>query len=209
MTAVAGQAQDAVPLFERYGAADVAALIAEYPLAWISAPAFGEASLLPLLGEYDDRGELVSLVGHIPRRDPLYSALRASSAASILFQGPQGYVSPTHARRRDWAPTWNFAQLRIDANIDFAAVSTEWAIETLVDHMEAPFATPWAMDELGARTAAMMPQIIGFRAIVSRVRGRFKLGQDENPETLRSILDGLPATDLVRWMRRFNEGRIG
>jgi transcriptional regulator len=54
----------------------------------------------------------------------------------------------------------------------------------------------------------MLEAIVGFRAQVTRVAGKFKLGQDERPETLRSIVARHPDPVLVRWMRRFNEERI-
>ncbi|MDB5453663.1 MAG: transcriptional regulator, partial [Caulobacteraceae bacterium] len=65
--------------YEQHQPADVAALIAEYPLAWVSAAdgRADHANMLPLLGRYDERGELVRLIGHVPRRSPLAAALAA------------------------------------------------------------------------------------------------------------------------------------
>src|SRR3546814_5548081 len=75
--------------------------------------------------------------------------------------------------------------------------------------MESGRAQPWAADELGERYGGMLQRIIGFRATVTSLSGKFKLGQDENPGTLASILDSMPDADTVTWMRRFNEGRGG
>lgn len=47
--------------FEPRSAADIAQLIADYPLAWLVSRAF-HASPLPLLAETDARGAVVALV---------------------------------------------------------------------------------------------------------------------------------------------------
>lgn len=197
------------PLFEHFGDDDVRALIGEYPLAWVCARdgAANHASLLPLIGEYDADGALTHLVGHLARSNPLCTALQADPVALILFRGPQGYVSPGHAGLRDWAPTWNYAQLRIEGEPAFEPDITDEALDLLIDAMETGRPDPWAAAELGDRYAPMRRAIIGFRVRVTKLCGTFKLGQDERPETLRSILASLPDPALVRWMRRFNPER--
>ena len=196
-------------LFEQYDTEDVAALIRDYPLAWVL-PAdanAADASLLPLVGEYDAAGQLVSIIGHVPRANTLTAALRADSRATILFSGPNGYVSPEHAGRRDWGPTWNFAQVRVAARITLDAVLTDESLDVLIDALERNRAEPWTSAELGARYTGMAQAIIGFRATVLAVHGRFKLGQDERPETLQSILERHPDEALKSWMRRLSSGR--
>lgn len=191
--------------FEQFDDADVRALVEGYPLAWVcggvDAP---EASLLPLVGRFDDRGRLVELIGHLMRSNPLYPALLKGAQATILFKGPDAYVSPEHAGRRDWGPTWNYAQLTVGAEVAFDADFTETSLQLLIDAMEGGRANPWHVGELGPRYRAMLTHIIGFRARVTRLSGRFKLGQDEQRETLDRILGNLPDPETVSWMRRFN-----
>jgi len=194
--------------FERYDAADVAALIREYPLAWVCASHGGAASLLPLVGVFDAGGELIELIGHFGRSNPLHAAFAADPRAAILFSGPQSYISPRQAGRRNWGPTWNYAQVRIEAEIELEPERTEAALQVLVDMVEANEAEPWCIDELGERYPGMLAQIIGFRARVTDISGRFKLGQDEDIDTLRSILANLPDEALARWMRRMNRARL-
>jgi len=197
------------PLFERFGDDDVRALIDGYPLAWVcgGGAAALEASLLPLVGVYDADGRLCELIGHLMRSNPLFDALVRTPSATILFDGPGAYVSPEHAGRRDWAPTWNYAQVKIAAEIVFEEALTEYSLEILIDRMEAGRARPWRVEELGPRYRHMLTRIIGFRARVTGVSGKFKLAQDESPETLNAILETLPDDDTRAWMRRFNRGR--
>lgn len=196
--------------FDRFDPEDAQHLIRHYPLAWVCA-ADGRAehaSLLPLLGEYDATGGLTHIVGHMARRNPLHAALVANPRALVLFSGPNGYLSPSQAGRRDWAPTWNYAQLRLEVEISFAPDEEMGAIELLVDAMERERPEPWLVAELGGRYAGMRQAIIAFRATVTAMRGTFKLGQDESPEVLATLLERIEDPALSEWMRRFNRERL-
>ncbi|MFT4053113.1 MAG: FMN-binding negative transcriptional regulator [Novosphingobium sp.] len=193
--------------FTSYDPQDVQLLIAQYPLAWVQSCGDGremQAALLPLVGEYGEDGRLIALIGHMARHNPLYETLRAKPDVDVLFTGPQAYVSPEHAGLRDWAPTWNYAQLRITADLTFDEALTVPALDLLIDDMERGRPAPWRKEELGARYAGMARAIIGFRAEVRSCTGIFKLGQDERPEVLAHILRTHPDARLVEWMRRFD-----
>jgi len=206
---IAVAAQDQRPLYQRFEDADVRALIEAFPLGWLcgGGSEASEASLLPLIGVYDDAGRLIELIGHMMRANPLHAALAKAPRATILFAGPNAYVSPEHAGLRDWAPTWNYAQVRVTADVRFDDALTEPSLQVLIDAMEAGRARPWSVEELGPRYLGLLSRIIGFRASVTALSGTFKLGQDEAPETLRAILDALPDEATKAWMRRFNLGR--
>lgn len=197
------------PPFEQYSDTDIIDQIREYPLAWICP--LGDnpllSTLLPLLPESDVDGRLTSLLGHIPRRNPLFQALMAQPRAVLLFCGPQAYVSPACVSDPGWAPTWNFAQVRIEATIRFDEAGTDRALRSLTEAMEAREPTGWKPDNMGERYARLSRAVVGFHADVSQRRARFKLGQDETPERLREIVTRHPDAALVRWMRRFNVGR--
>ena len=196
-------------MFERFDEGDVRSLVEAYPLAWVCAGAGDslEMSLLPLVGRYDEQGKLVELVGHMMRSNPLHSVLKDNPRATILFKGPDAYVSPEHAGVRDWAPTWNYAQLRIGAEIAFDGAFTEESLEIMIDATESGRPAPWHASELGPRYQTMVKLIVGFRARVTSLSGKFKLGQDERPEVLHKILGNLPDAGTVAWMWRFNGAR--
>jgi transcriptional regulator len=195
--------------FDQYGPGDVRDLIAEYPLAWVTAaPSAGasdretapRASLLPLLGEYDGEGRLVSLLGHMARRNPLHARPDEPMAVTILITGPHGYVSPRQAEKPDWGPSWNYAQLVIDAELTFLPDETAPAITALVEMMEDG---RWTTDQLGARYVGLLGAIVGFRARVRTLSATFKLGQDESRPVFEALCRNHPDPALVRWMRRF------
>lgn len=193
-------ADGATSPFEQYDDHDVRDLIAAYPLAWVTAEAGPEASLLPLLGEYDAGGRLVALLGHMGRRNPLHRRLLDDDRARVLVNGPSGYVSPDHAERRNWGPTWNYAQLVAQVRVRFVPGENDAALAALVSAMEGG---RWDASELGPRYAGMAQAIIAFRAEVTSLDGRFKLGQDEPRPVFDAIVRHHPDAALVAWMRRF------
>jgi transcriptional regulator len=164
--------------------------------------------LMPLLAVRSAGGCPMSLLGHLPRRHAIVSALAGEPRAFFLFTGPHGYISPTWVRDRRWAPTWNFAQVRIEADVHFEPNRTGEALAELVEVMEAGRPDRWQIAELGDRYEQLATQVIAFRADIRVVAGRFKLGQDERPEILADILEHVTDPALADWMRRFNRHRL-
>lgn len=194
--------------FERCATDDIVALIDQNPLAWvISQRPGGGATPLPMMLDCDSQGQPVGLTGHIPKANPLFAQLTADPRALFLFQGPQGYISPEPMSNRDWAPTWNFAVVRIDAEVTFDDALTDVALRRLVDKMEAGRPAPWTVAEMGPRYAQMRDHVIGFSAAIHAIVPRFKLGQDERPGPFGEIMGWLDDPALADWMRRFNRDR--
>ena len=194
--------------FDNWTDDDVAALIRDHPLAWIvSANGGFAATPLPLLLERDGEGRPTELIGHFARSNPQVTALEAAPRALFLFSGAQGYITPNWLEDRDWAPTWNYSVVRIEAEIAFDEALNDEALDRLVSAMEAGRPRPWTTAELGARYEGMRKRIIAFRARILSFDARFKLGQDERPDVLGQILSGLAGDPLADAMRRFNPGR--
>ena len=194
--------------FGRFTADDVFDLVADYPLAWVT-PMSGNAppSLLPLLAEGGGEGGLTALFGHISRRNPLVCALEEDGRATILFTGPQAYLSTSLVSDPRWAPTWIYAQLSISATLRFVPEETSVAVDRLTGHREGRAGTGWRPEMVGSRHSAMIGAIIAFRATVTTLHGRFKLCQDETPERLCEIVAGLEDAILKLWIERFNPAR--
>ena len=195
-------------LFVPHDPADVPALIAAHPLAWVvsNGPAGFAATPLPLLAELDEEGRVAALFGHCARANPQVAALQADPRATILFQGPQGYISPRLVSNSTWGPTWNYAVARFDVEISFVPDETRDAIIRLAAALEGTDPDAWTIDRMGARVEGMLTHIIAFRARVLSQDARFKLGQDEAPGTFDEIVSGLSDPALVAAMTRATRG---
>jgi transcriptional regulator len=192
--------------FEPRTEADLLQLIEEYPLAWVvsvGSSGYG-ATPLPMLAEPRPDGKIASLLGHFALSNPHVAMLRSAPQATVLFMGPQGYISPELVTKPGWAPTWNYAVAQFDVQIELLPEENARALEKLVYWMERDRRVPWTIARMGDRYDLMVKQILAFRAHVRRARGRFKLGQDETPQTRTEVLKKLGNADLVRWMADFN-----
>lgn len=183
---------------------DVSELVRAYPLCWIvsGSDADRQASALPLLPEQDPEGRVVSLFGHIARRNPQQQALEHSPRATILCMGPQGYVSPRLVSNSTWGPTWNYAICRFETEVRFVPEETDEALLRLAAALEGTGPDSWAPERMGERYHQLRRHIIAFRAHVLETHAKFKLGQDENDVVFQDIVGGLEDRTLADWMIR-------
>ncbi len=194
--------------------AELARLLNEFPLAWVVAVATDDfsAAPLPLRPRFDDSGQVVELLGHMSRANPLVAALQARPRALVLFMGPHGYVSPSWMADRTQAPTWNYATAQFVVDVTFVGTDAELdpLMTDLVETMESHRPLAWNAGEMGPRYRKLADRVIGFHAAVRAARVKFKLGQDERDDVYGDIVRGLAAEgsdQLLAWMRRCNPGR--
>lgn len=178
---------------------NIVALIRDYPLAWVASRDL-DATLLPLIVECDAHDRPVALVGHYPRRNPQVAAFERDAQALILFNGPQGYVSPTLVSNPTWGATWNYSAIRIVATLGFVPDETEDALRRLATQLEP--AGGWRPEQMGARFDQLAQHVIAFRAHIVSCEPQFKLGQDESAATFAEIVAGHSNADLVAAMLR-------
>jgi transcriptional regulator len=204
-----GHARDT--LYAARTQADLVALLAAQPLAWlVSAGGEDAASTpLPLRAGFDADGNLVSLLGHCARRNPHVARLQRDPDAQVLVMGPNAYVSPSWLDDRTQAPTWNYAsadfQVRVSLLAGADAIDAE--LDALVTQMEAERANAWRMAEMGERQARLAQGVVALRADIVSVQATFKLGQDERREDFDQIVRGLEQEgehQVVAWMHAFD-----
>lgn len=190
---------------------DVLRLIADHPLAWLVSNSIRgfEATPLPLLADTNADGELIALIGHCSRFNAQVEDLQIDDRAIVLFCGPQGYISPSLVSQANWVPTWNFAVAAISVKIEFEPDKTLTALDRLVEQMEADQPVGWTLADAGNRLEPLMSRIIGFRAHVTSIDARFKLGQEESAQSVSEIIAGLRNPSLKNWMQHFNADRVG
>lgn len=185
--------------FEPKSTDDVATLIAEYPLAWVISSDF-DATPLPLLAEVDAGGKLVSLLGHYALHNPQVATFQKDGSALILFNGPNGYISPTLVSNPTWGPTWNYAAVRIVADLAFLPGEIDGALRRLTAHLEQEGA--WRVEKMGERYDRLAQHVIAFRARVRTCEAQFKVGQDETDQTFAEIVAGHSDKPLISAMLR-------
>lgn len=158
----------------------IAGLIAAYPFGVLvsSGAEAPMASHLPFLVE--QRGDEIYLIAHMARANPHWQMFDRGGEALIVFLGPHGYVSPNWYASAGRVPTWNYAAVHVYGvpRLVTSARTLE-IITTLTAHFESGLPQPWTMDGLPAeRRDALLGALVAFEVPMTRVEGKWKLGQN-------------------------------
>ncbi len=222
--------------FEETRPAVLQALLRQHPLGLlITQDAAGApvANAIPFMLEAG-RGDFGTLVGHVARANPVWqppAAGRAVPEALVVFQGPDGYISPngypSKAEHGKVVPTWNYAvvQARGPLRVLDDAAATLALVTRLTAHHEAAQRQPWAVaDAPDDYIEAMLRAIVCIEIPLTRLVGKYKLSQNRSAADRAGVVANLQAgaaaastesgdtdlaaaTALARWMLAAGEGR--
>ena len=169
------------------------ALIAKHPLGiLVTHGASGlDANHLPFELEVRDGASSI-LRAHVARANPLWQDIASGDQVLVVFRGADAYISPNwypskHERHRQ-VPTWNYIVVHAHGRI--TVHDDERYLRGLVGRLtkqhEAAQARPWRMgDSPQTFITEMLASIVGLEIEITRLVGKFKLGQ--NKET-RDVL---------------------
>ena len=138
---------------------------------------------------------------HLARANPHAKVLAAGGEVLLIFQGAEGYVSPSFYPSKATSggkavPTWNYVAIHAygtpEAFEGEAALRPHLA--ALTDRHEELRAEPWAIADAPDDFIAMMCKaIIGFDIALSRVEGKWKMSQNRAPADREGAASGLRA----------------
>lgn len=179
----------------------LAELVRQHPFATlISLGADGLiATHLPLLWDAD-REPYGTLRGHFARPNPHARIATSPVDALAIFSGPNAYVSPSwypsKAEHGKVVPTWNYAVVHAYGALRLID-DVEWLrtlITRLTEREEAAFPNPWRpTDAPAAFLDALLHGIVGVEIEITRLEGKWKLGQNRPDADQDGVIDGLAA----------------
>lgn len=137
-------------------------------------------SHLPLLVDVED-GQIVRLRGHFARSNPHWRALQHDARATVVFNGPNAYMSAQwYSPECQAASSWNYVTVHVNGTVrllDTPEQTTE-IVNELIAVNEAELPRQWDIEGYSpARRAALTPHILGFALDVTSVEPKFKLNQ--------------------------------
>ena len=196
------RASDAGTLREFMETHDFAAIVSHSPEGLV-------ASHLPVLVRPAGAG--VVIAGHMARANPHWRLMDGATPALAIFHGPHGYVSPTWYEAAPAVPTWNYGVVHAHGlpavNEDGAFV--RGVLEGLVERYEGGRPDGWRITSVPADFYdRMLRAIVGFEMPITRLDGKFKLGQNRSVEDRRRTIAALErfaspeATLLAEFMRQ-------
>jgi predicted FMN-binding regulatory protein PaiB len=191
--------------FQPRSNSDVLKLVGDHPLAWLVTPDLW-AHLMPVRPRLDEAGELNGFRGHVPLSTA--DRLRRHATMLILFTGQTSYVSPSWFSDRRQAPTWASVSgsFRCRHHVGDDPAKLREIMEDLVQSTESGRPESWSLDELGSRYEGLAKGIAYFEADIIESRTPFRLCQNEDPGTFKSIVGALideEKTGLAEMMSSF------
>lgn len=158
-------------------------VIKSFPLATIISVKDGEPLIthLPLIYRESDG----KLIGHIDIYNPQTALMRDNNPVTIMFQGPQCYISPTTYATTQ-LPTWNYIKVHLKGQVE-AIESKEALKESLIimtEFLEHPD-HKYVLEPDNPRMEANLDYIKMFAIEITAWEGKFKLSQDKNKKDQR------------------------
>jgi transcriptional regulator len=166
---------------------DVRRLIREYGWAVLVVGSSGDlqAAHVPcLLDPVHDAGgaaEQLVIIGHAARADPVVSELLSGQEVLVVFQGPNGYISPAWYGENPSLPTWNFTAVHVRGIPEVLEGGEAFSVlECTVEHFEAARDDPWELrgDAL-AYARRIAHETAPFRVRSAAIQAKAKLSQDK------------------------------
>ena len=178
--------------------AQLHALMRKRPFAALvsAGPAGLYGSHLPTVLKHE--GEFGVVECHLARANPHCQELAAVSEALMIFQGAEGYITPnwyaTKAETGKVVPTWNYAVVhaygRPEVKDDAAWLRRH--VGELTAQQEKAEARPWQVSDAPERyIEVMLRGIIGFRFVITRLEGKWKMNQNREMPDRRGVVKGL------------------
>jgi transcriptional regulator len=185
--------------FRKERLSEMHALMLEHPLALrVSHGDEGlVASPVPFL-LYPEEGERGTLRAHVARANPHWKALASAAECLVVFQGEQGYVTPSwYATKRTThkvVPTWNYETVPAwgapAVRDDAGWLSRQLRDLTTLKEKRRP--QPWAVDDARPDFVAMqMRAIVGIEIPIARIEGKWKMSQNRDEADRRRVVEGL------------------
>ena len=145
------------------------------------------ATHLPLLVDRENN----VLLGHLARANPQWEALGETEAFAI-FSGPHAYISPSWYIAAPAVPTWNYAVVHVYGTPRLLSPErTREIVDQTVRKYESGRPAPWPNDLPEEYRRRMLAGIVGLEMPITRIEGKFKLGQNRSAADQAGVLEGL------------------
>lgn len=174
----------------------------------ISAASTGPvASHIPIL-LLPTRGQYGTLQFHLARPNEHCQHLIAAAPTLAIFHGPHGYISPAWYESTQAVPTWNYVVVHAHGTPRaLTDAHLRDHLRALASAYEAAGSPSWSIDHLSPQFLEKQQRgIQGFEMEISKIEGKWKLGQNRSPADRNGAINKLRETEdpdnlrLATWM---------
>lgn len=188
-------------------------IINDYPFStlMVSTKSGIEVDHLPMILTIDDG--VVRLQGHIAKANPLAKLVNDETKATIIFHGPNCYISPnyypTKKENGKAVPTWNYIVVHVTGAIK-CIHDNDWKLDflnRLTDKHESNSDEPWSISDAPQKyIEKMLPVIVGLEVQIESIEGKWKVSQDKPEINQQGVVEGLQAvghSEMQAWVQKF------
>lgn len=174
--------------FQEARAQELLQIIAAHPLGTVvvNGPYGLDANHVPFL--VDDTSDGRKLLAHVARANPLWKEARNGDEALVIFRAGDAYISPNwypskHEDHRQ-VPTWNYRVVHVHGRLYFRDDErfVRSVVARLTRNHESRIGSPkpWKLtDSAPEYIAGMISKIVGIEIEITRMVGKWKLGQNK------------------------------
>lgn len=134
------------------------------------------------------------ITSHFARANPHWKELDEVGNVKIIFNGPQGYISPAWYRpASDNVPTWNYAVVHATGKfelIDNQLIAFD-EMRKLVEHFEMINKTEWKLPLDEYSIMELMKSIVVFKIKNIQFEAKFKLSQRQDSVDRENVIKEL------------------
>jgi transcriptional regulator len=168
-------------------------VIKTYPLATVISVKDNKPFIthLPLIYSNFDSYRDGKLIGHIDKFNPQAELLRDNKEVTIIFSGPQCYISPS-VYTTTQLPTWNYIKVHLKGTVK-AIESKDALKESLIkmtEFLEQPEHN-YILEPDNPRMEGLINYIKMFEITITNWEGKFKLSQDKKPRDIENAKNEL------------------
>ncbi len=119
------------------------------------------------------------LIGHMARANPQWKKVEGQEVL-VIFPGPHAYISPSWYQAEEVVPTWNYISVHVYGQTTLIHDSDALfeMVGDFVLNYERPRPEPWTIDDRSGFLRRLCKQIVGFQIDITRIQGKWKLGQN-------------------------------
>jgi transcriptional regulator len=163
-------------------------VIKTYPLATVISVKDNKPFIThsPLIYSNFDSYRDGKLIGHIDKFNPQAELLRDNRDVTIIFSGPQCYISPS-VYTTTQLPTWNYIKVHLKGTVK-AIESKDVLKESLIkmtEFLEQP-EHKYILESDNPRMEGLINYIKMFEITITNWEGKFKLSQDKKPRDIEN-----------------------
>ncbi len=142
-----------------------------------------------------EKGKMI-FTGHMMKNTDHHKAFSQNENVLVIFNGPHCYVSASWYITKDVASTWNYIDVQAKGKIKFTdEEGTKKIIESVTDKYEGTESEAAFHNLPNEYVERLVKAIVGFTIEVSSVGNVFKLSQNHEEGTRKSIVEHLKIRD--------------